>query len=64
MVEYVLDGLHVVTMSTVELDQGEVRAVRAQVEHALLELTTVHAGLLEERLENDTRTSILVYISN
>jgi len=62
MVEYVLDSLHVVTMPTVELNQGEVRAVRAQVEHTLLELTTVHAGLLEERLENDTQT--LIYISN
>ena len=50
MIEDILDGLHVVAVTAVEVDEGEVGAVGAQVEDTLLELPRVHACLLEERL--------------
>ena len=56
MVQYILHGLHEVSMATVEVYEGEVGAICAQVEHTLLELGRVHTGLLKERLEQNNMT--------
>jgi len=51
MVYYILYSFHVVTMTTMEVHHSQIGSVCLQVEHTLLKLFGVHAGLLKESLK-------------
>ena len=52
MVQYILYSFHIVAVSSVEVNDGEIGTVRSEVEQAFLKLLGVHTRFLKECLWN------------